>query len=478
MLRLFDKDNRDITNKCSVFCDNPACLGEPWCSAWGICQGTSLEPNESAGLAPNIMQQEARGSGHKLSESSSFQPPEFSPTPVEEEASLEDYYDQIFGKLSQQLTDSSSQEPSQTPLPESLQQSSSSRFAAPKTNKEIVEARKEAVPKKTRQDTEYCIRVWESWRENRNYSGSDVPLLLEMDSVAQAYWLTRCILEVRKQDGKEYPPNSLHHIICGIMRHVRCFKPEVDFFKDNDFSSFRSSLNAEMKRLQSKGLATLKQAEPLTEKEEELLWEKKFLGEQSPQILLNTMIFMNGLYFALRSGEEHRNLRHTPCQIEVVERQGERSYLKYTEDISKNHPGGLKGRKVKPKIVTHHANIDNPARCFVRLFKLYRSLCPLDGPPNAFYLSPLKNHKTDCWFSTAPIGKFKLSKAITNMCKDCGIQGYKTNHSLRATAATRLYSSGVDEQLVMERTGHHSIEGVYALTSAPQWNKRKQCPIF
>jgi hypothetical protein len=24
------------------------------------------------------------------------------------------------------------------------------------------------------------------------------------------------------------------------------------------------------------------------------------------------------------------------------------------------------------------------------------------------------------------------------MCKECGIQGYKTNHSLRATAATRL----------------------------------------
>ncbi len=46
------------------------------------------------------------------------------------------------------------------------------------------------------------------------------------------------------------------------------------------------------------------------------------------------------------------------------------------------------------------------------------------------------------------------------MCKECRIQGYKTNHSLRATAASRLYSSGVDEQLVMECTGHRSAEGV------------------
>ena len=47
-----------------------------------------------------------------------------------------------------------------------------------------------------------------------------------------------------------------------------------------------------------------------------------------------------------------------------------------------------------------------------------------------------------------------------NMCEMANIPGYKTNHSLRATTATRLYSEGIDEQLVMERTGHRSIEGV------------------
>ena len=56
------------------------------------------------------------------------------------------------------------------------------------------------------------------------------------------------------------------------------------------------------------------------------------------------------------------------------------------------------------------------------------------------------------------------------MFKECGIQGYKTNHSLRATAASRLYASGMDEQLVMERTGHRSTEGVpsYKRTSMQQ----------
>ena len=67
-------------------------------------------------------------------------------------------------------------------------------------------------------------------------------------------------------------------------------------------------------------------------------------------------------------------LRRKPCQIELVHKEGERPYL---EDLSKNHPGGLKGRKVKPKIVMHHANSDNPDRCFVALFQKYNSLCPL-----------------------------------------------------------------------------------------------------
>ena len=72
---------------------------------------------------------------------------------------------------------------------------------------------------------------------------------------------------------------------------------------------------------------------------------ENILGDHSPETLLNTMVYMNGLYFALRSGDEHRNLRHHPCQMEVIKKSGERPYLKYTEDISKNHPGGSKDAK-------------------------------------------------------------------------------------------------------------------------------------
>ena len=56
------------------------------------------------------------------------------------------------------------------------------------------------------------------------------------------------------------------------------------------------------------------------------------------------------------------------------------------------------------------------------------------------------------------------------MRKRAGISGYKTNHSLRATTVTRLFHEGVDEQLIMERTGHHSVDGVrsYKRTTSKQ----------
>ena len=195
------------------------------------------------------------------------------------------------------------------------------------------------------------------------------------------------IFEVRKKGGEEIPPNTLHHIVSGIQRHLRTtVKASIDLFKDAEFADFTVCLDSEMKRLQRKGLGSKsKKAEPLTEDEEELLWKKGLLGKHSPQALVDTMLFMNGVYFALRSGQEHRQLRADPCQISLHERPVECSFLEYREDISKNRTGGLKGRNLKPKVVQRHSNSCNPDKCFVHLFKLYQSLCPPDRPKNAFY---------------------------------------------------------------------------------------------
>ena len=51
-------------------------------------------------------------------------------------------------------------------------------------------------------------------------------------------------------------------------------------------------------------------------------------------------------------------------------------------------------------------------------------------------------------------------ETVDRMCSAAGISGYKTNHSLRVTLATRLFKESVDEQLIMVETGHRSTDGM------------------
>ena len=362
-----------------------------------------------------------------------------------------------------------------SPPPTTAPPTNKRRFAAPVTSNDVQQAEEAAVPKSTRNDTKWCMKLWDLWSSQRPSCSTEaaIPTITALNNDQLQHWLCRFILEVRKENGQHYPPATLHHIVSGIMRFLRQSGRQLDLFQDPAFQEFRTVLDSEMKHLKAAGLGSkTRKAEPLTEEEEELLWEKGILGDHTPQALLNTVFFHNGIYFALRSGNEHRQLRHraSKCQITIVERPGQRPFLQYVEDISKNNPGGLKGRKINPKTVIQHDNPGNPARCAVSVFRKYQQLCPENCPKGTFYLQPLQKPKPNCWFSIKPLGYHTLDNMVRDMCRQAGIPGYKTNHSLRVTAATRLYRHGVDEQLIMERTGHRSLDGVrsYKRTSADQ----------
>ena len=55
---------------------------------------------------------------------------------------------------------------------------------------------------------------------------------------------------------------------------------------------------------------------------------------------------------------------------------------------------------------------------------------------------------------------YTLHNTVFRIYSTAGIQGFKTNHSLQVTAATRLFQAGVEKQLIMKRTGHHRTDGI------------------
>ena len=59
---------------------------------------------------------------------------------------------------------------------------------------------------------------------------------------------------------------------------------------------------------------------------------------------------------------------------------------------------------------------------------------------------------------------------MPGLCKDANLDAYYTNHSLRATAITRMYKAGVAENIFSEKSGHRGIKGLraYEKTSITQ----------
>ena len=150
---------------------------------------------------------------------------------------------------------------------------------------------------------------------------------------------------------------------------------QVNFLVDKQFCGLRSVLDARMKELSKVGLGiNKKQADVISELQENMLWENGQLGSESPKQLLDTLLYLFGLNFALRAGREHRNLRTGPLsQIKIYTSPSGRRYLEYTEDVSKSNTGGLRHRNVAPKVTRAYENLIKPERCVVNIYEKYMS---------------------------------------------------------------------------------------------------------
>lgn len=118
--------------------------------------------------------------------------------------------------------------------------STSGRFyGSPKSEKAVNTAIASAVPVKTKQQTEWSVRVWEQWARSRNGRLLPGEQQFSFDfgtlSVAEMkFWLCRFVLEVRKANGEPYNPTTL---CCGLLRHLRniCNQSDVNFMDSSDF---------------------------------------------------------------------------------------------------------------------------------------------------------------------------------------------------------------------------------------------------
>ena len=184
------------------------------------------------------------------------------------------------------------------------------------------------------------------------------------------------------------------------------------------------------------------------------------LGEDSPDKLRSTVLYLLGVNCALRAGDEHYALRRpggcTSSQLSFEENSLGVRCVVYKEDtVTKTNRGGLRDMKKERKVVWIKPNND-PTRCPVRLIEKYVKLLPVSGVKPNLYLHSLRKPKPSVWYKETPLGINKVRSVVKDMLKDVGLDGFFSNHSLRRTAATRLFQAGQNVKLIKEVTGHVS----------------------
>ena len=342
-------------------------------------------------------------------------------------------------------------------------QPTTSRFAAP-----LKVGEKAFQPKKTKQATNWAVKIFDEWLLNRN-SQCPVSFQCPRDLLSKPYppavidqWLAAFIVEVRKSYGNYYSPTSLNGILAGIQRRLReslgRAAPNIVDTNNTLFPKKRNALDQQLRHLRKIGVGVTKKRAPvITANQEAQLWETGTVGIHSPEALLNAMFFYNGKNFCLRGVSEQQELRFN--QIHMLRKP--RS-IQYCEHGSKNNQGGLQEQRLTVKSVTINA-VPGSQCCHVRIFQAYISHIPPSAieQNQKFYLQPVDFPKPgQYWYSPKPLSANKLKSMVSKMFAKAEVEGDFTNHSLRATGVSTLFSSGVPEALIQNRSGHRLTESL------------------
>ena len=283
------------------------------------------------------------------------------------------------------------------------------------------------------------------------------------------------IPEVTKVKGEgPYPGKTLYQLIVVLQKYLNINKLKWKLVEGSDFEEMRNVLDNVMQERTRMNLGIVKkQAMVISYDTEQELWEHGILGEDTPDRLRNTVLFLIGINVLLRAVDEHyslhREINNERSQLSFERNDRGEKCLVYREDtVTKTHDGGLKDMRHDRKIVWVYPSED-VNRCPVRLVEKYLSLCPNYTKKSNFYLQSLQKPTPKQWYAGQVVGENSISKVVKSLMQEANIEGFFTNHSLRRSGGSHLFQAGVQQKLVKETTGHRSdVVDDYQITSDAQ----------
>ena len=187
-----------------------------------------------------------------------------------------------------------------------------------------------------------CYNKWHEVRLKENFDPiiekCDLQKLDNFTKSELEHTLSCFIPEVTKSKGEgPYPGKTLYEMIVSIQKHLTVNNLRWRLVENYEFFTLRTVLDNMMQERSAMIIGTvIKKADFITHEFEEKLWHKGILGEDSPDRLQNTVLYLLGVNLPLCAGAEHYQLRRDakgkPLQFSFERNEQGIRCLVYCED--------------------------------------------------------------------------------------------------------------------------------------------------
>ncbi|XP_064206460.1 zinc finger MYM-type protein 3-like isoform X1 [Anguilla rostrata] len=279
----------------------------------------------------------------------------------------------------------------------------------------------------------FGVNAWKTWAHSKQPASEERKAkqvkikedLLSCTAAELNYGLAQFVREVASSDGEGYQADIVYYMCLGIQQYLLENNRMVNIFTDQYYLTFVQELNKILSRWQPRMSPN---GDPLSQVEEEHLWECKQLGVYSPFVLLNTLMFFNTKYFGLRTVEQHLQLSFSnvvrQCKRNSTS-QGPAKMLSicylpsHRQRTAKESSLGKRKREEDVVELEQQENRMNPLRCPVKFFEFYLSKCSgsARNRSDVFYLQPERScvAESPLWYSALPMDRGTLGNMLNRI---------------------------------------------------------------
>lgn len=321
---------------------------------------------------------------------------------------------------------------------------------------QIEEVARDSEPKNTRKSKQYIWRQFMYFTEERNYVLNETTSISELANVLEDW-----AFNMRKQNGqeyKEYTIKTIWNVTAKMLmeKYYQDFNITFNPFTDIAFKLARNAKGAKRKQLQQDPEKRKRSAVFLSYEE----FKKMIItcSEDDPDGLQKKVFFVLSFELAWRGGEGASCLV-TFFKEELSNEGVITGRIEYNPLFSKTTQGGDKPCASSKWIIK---NTQNPDICPVRLYQKFMK--KRNGiKSDRLFLTVNPSWKFSKWYKDVPAGRNIITTWTSNQAKMLGLKTDKkriTNHSLRATAVSKLAKEGIEEQQLIKITGHSNAKSI------------------